>query len=349
VDQYYECIRQNDLPMIHAMVNSKGVKFKDKHATTPLHYAAANGSVEALRAILNAGADVNAQNDFGATPLMWAVTEPEKVRLLVAAQADVNAKSKMGRTALYLAAANDGSSATVRYLLEHGAKVEGQGVVAAAAANDLASVRLLVEKGAPIDGRDNFGRTSLMIAAGNGNLKAIEFLLSKGADVNAVSPEKSETVKNGPIELGNLTALMLAVPAGGPEVTKALLDAGANVNAVDVRQMTPLMLAVATDHADPRTIRLLLQHGAEIGKKDRTGLTAAGWAKKYNSSAVLRGVEGSPTGVRGLRATPAATRRSAGGRYSALRRLPDVERKRSARSDHRRHRTQPDGAAAGGR
>jgi ankyrin repeat protein len=244
--------------------------------------------VEALRAILSAGADVNAQNEFGATPLMWAVAEPEKVRLLVAAKADVNAKSKMGRSALYLAAANDGSSATVRYLLEHGAKVEGEALVAAVRANDLASVKALVEKGAPIDGRDNLGRTPLMLAAGNGNLKAIEFLLAKGADVNAVSAEKSETVKNGAIELGNLTALMLAVPAGGPEVTKALVDAGANVNAVDVRQMTPLMLAVATDHADPRTVRLLLQHGAEIGKKDRNGLTAAGWAKKYNASAILR-------------------------------------------------------------
>jgi hypothetical protein len=65
--------------------------------------------------------------------------------------------------------------------------------------------------------------------------------------------------------------------------------------------MTPLMLAVATDHADPRTVRLLLQHGADIGKKDRTGLTAAGWAKKYNSSAILRefGFQGEGAGSAG--------------------------------------------------
>jgi ankyrin repeat protein len=288
VDQYYECIRKNDLAMLNALVNSYGVKFKDKHATTPLHYAAANGSVEALRTLLTAGAQVNAQNDFGATPLMWAITEPQKVRLLVAAGADVNAKSKMGRPALYLAAANDGSSTTVRLLLDHRAKVEAQTLVAAASANDLASIRLLIEKGAAVNEKDDLGRTPLMHAAGNGNLKAVELLLSKGADVNAISADKAETVKNGPIALGNLTALMLAVPAGGPEVVKALLDAGANVNAEDVRHMTPLMLAVATDRADPRTVRLLLQRGADIGKKDRTGLTAAGWAKQYNSSAILR-------------------------------------------------------------
>ena len=141
-----------------------------------------------------------------------------------------------------------------------------------AAANDLASIRILIEKGATLDGTDNRGLTPLMHAAGNGNLKAVELLLAKGADVNAVSAEKPETVKNGPIALGNLTALMLAAPAGGPDVTRALLDAGAKVNAVDVRQMTPLMLAVASDHADPRTVHLLLQRGADISVKDRTGL-----------------------------------------------------------------------------
>ena len=110
-EQYYDRIRSaNEMRMLTAMVNTKGVKIKDKHAATPLHYAAAYGSLEAFRTVLSAHPDVNAQNDFGATPLMWAITEPEKVRLLVAAGADVNAKSKMGRTALYLAAANDGSA-----------------------------------------------------------------------------------------------------------------------------------------------------------------------------------------------------------------------------------------------
>lgn len=285
---YYDCVRKNDLALLNALIDHTGVKWKDKRATTPLHYAAANGSVEALRKILAAGAEVNAQNDFGATPLMWAVTEPEKVRLLVAAGADVNIKSKMGRTALYLAAASDGSSTTVRFLLEHGAKLEGPALLAAASANDLASLRLLVEKGASVNEKDETGRTPLLHAAGNGNLKAVELLLAKGADVNAASAEKGETVKNGTIALGNLTPLMVAAPAAGPEVVKTLLDAGANVNAEDVRKMTPLMLAVATDRADARTVHLLMQRGADLSKKDGLGLKAADWAKKYNSPGILR-------------------------------------------------------------
>ena len=141
----------------------------------------------------------------------------------------------------------------------------GKDLIAAAAANDLASLRMLLDKGAAVEAKDEAGRTPLMWAAGNGNLKAVELLLARGADVNAVSLEQSETVKNGPVALGSLTALMMAAPVAGPEVVKALLDAGANVNAADVRKMTALMLAVATDHADPRTVRLLLQRGADIG------------------------------------------------------------------------------------
>jgi ankyrin repeat protein len=287
-EQYYDCIRRNDLGMLQGLIKTAGVKQKDKHGTTPLHQAAANGSAEAMRLLVEAGAEIDAVNDFGATPLMWAIGEPEKVRMLVGAGANVNARSKMGRTPLFLAAANDGSSATVKLLLERGAKVEDQALVAAAAANDLANIRLLIEKGANVNAKDEAGRTPLMFAAGNGNLKAIDLLIGKGADVNAISAEKSEMVKNGPIALGNLTALMLAVPSGGPEVAKALLDAGAKVDAEDVRHMTALMLAVATDHADARTVRLLIERGADPWKKDREGQSALDWAKKFNAAAIQR-------------------------------------------------------------
>jgi len=46
------------------------------------------------------GADVNAANGVGATALMWAVPDLEKVKLLVAHGAHVNARStNLGRTA----------------------------------------------------------------------------------------------------------------------------------------------------------------------------------------------------------------------------------------------------------
>jgi hypothetical protein len=61
-----------------------------------------------------------------------------------------------------------------------------------------------------------------------------------------------------------------------------LLDAGAEVNAADVRGMTPLMLALTTDRFQPEIIRLLLAHGADVGRKSLAGETALDWARKLD-------------------------------------------------------------------
>jgi ankyrin repeat protein len=294
-DRFYTVIRENNLPALRVILKSTDSNARDKRGTTPLMYAAASGSAESMRILLAAGADANAKNDFGATPLMWAITDPEKVRVLLTAGADIRAKSKMGRTPLYLAAANDGSSATVKLLLDRGANPterdsrQSTPLLAATAANDTASIKLLLEHGADANDADDVGMTALMNAASNGNLKVIEMLLARGANVNAVSkPEINQNVKNGPIALGSFTALMVAVPAAGPEVIKALLDAGAQVDPADVRQMTPLMMAIATDHADSRVVKLLLDRGADPKRKDREGQNAFDWARKYNAPAILR-------------------------------------------------------------
>jgi ankyrin repeat protein len=294
-DRFYSAVRGNDLAAVRSMIQSNGVNVRDQRGTTPVMYAAAYGSAEALRTIIAAGADVNATNDFGATALMWGITDAEKVRMLVAAGADVRAKSKMGRTPLYLAAANDGSSATVKLLLDRGASPterdnqQSTPLLAATSSNDLASIKMLLEHGADANDTDAAGLTPLMNAAGNGNLKAIEMLLARGAAVNAVTKQQVvPPVKNGAMGVGNLTALMLAAPAAGPDVIKALLDAGANPNAADIRSMTPLMIAIASDHADARVVRMLIERGTDTARKDRDGQTAADWARKYNSPAVLR-------------------------------------------------------------
>ena len=102
-----------------------------------------------------------------------------------------------------------------------------------------------------------------MNAAGRSNLAMAKLLLSKGANVKAVSNEKSGgIVKNGPIGLGKFTALNLASTYGPAELVKTLLDAGADVNEKDVRGMTPLMFAISTDRQDAALIKIL--HAARM-------------------------------------------------------------------------------------
>ena len=82
-DDYYRAIRANDLKLLESLIAKGDVNIKDRHGATPLMYAAAVGSVDAVKALLAKGADTKAKNAFDATALMWGVANLEKVRLLV--------------------------------------------------------------------------------------------------------------------------------------------------------------------------------------------------------------------------------------------------------------------------
>jgi ankyrin repeat protein len=303
-DRYYEAIRNNDLASLRELlktgdINIGDINTKDKRGATPLMYAAAFGSLEAMRALIAAKADVNAKNGFDAMALLWCAGDFERVRLLVANGADVNARSAQGRTPVLTAATRDGASRIVKLLLEKGADPlarDNRGVTAlmeAASTNDPATVALLLKTGIDVNARSETGESALINAGSMGNIEIIKMLLAKGADVNAVSAEASGKVKNGNITTGLWTPLLMASAYSKPEVIKVLLDAGAKVNARDVRGMTPLMLAVSSDRPNPKVVRLLLERGADPKIKDGEGETVVDWARKFNNGPVLKalGVE----------------------------------------------------------
>ena len=74
------------------------LKATDPGGSTPLHHAAGYGSVEIVTLLLDAGADVNAKNRRGSTPLFWAIDDEAKVRLLLSRGATVNHQQVEGRT-----------------------------------------------------------------------------------------------------------------------------------------------------------------------------------------------------------------------------------------------------------
>ena len=118
----FSAIRENNTAAVKTFAaHRENMKFRGPRDTTPLMYAAAYGSIQSMKILLKGGADADAVNAFGATALMWSVSQPEKVKLLLDHKANVNIKAKDGRTALMLAAASPGSDRVVDLLLEHGA------------------------------------------------------------------------------------------------------------------------------------------------------------------------------------------------------------------------------------
>jgi ankyrin repeat protein len=283
----FAAIRENRL----AALDTVDVGARDRRDNTPLIYAAVYGSVDAGRKLLERGADVNAKNAFDATALIYAAANEAKVRLLLAHGADVNAHTRQGRTALMIAAACDGCSGVLRLLLEHGADAKATdmggstALELAAMGGDAESVRLLLAAGADARNASRAGMTPLLAAVYNCDLASVRLLLAKGADPNAKVTDAG-TVKFGKIELTGITPMLSSTAYCRGDVVQALIDAKGDVNAADVRGMTPLMLAVASEMQDAALVRILVHAGAVVNAKSATGETALDWAAKYGDGDV---------------------------------------------------------------
>jgi ankyrin repeat protein len=299
----YAAIRNNDLKALQSLAAGKNAGLTDDRGRTPLMYAAGTGTVEAMKILLAAGADPNAADSFGATPLIFGIRDIAKVRLLLDAGARVNDKSKQDQTALIVAAANPGSIETLRLLTAKGASAKAvgaagrNGLILAAEADDLAMVDFFLSQGVDVnavDRTDKSGHTALMAAASQDNEAIVKALLQKGADANLATTEAA-VVKNGPLAFKGRTALMGATPYGSPDLIRVLLDAHANVNARDVAGLTPLMFSVASENQDPAVVKMLLAAGADMKAKSTAGESALEWARKYGSPEVIKLLNGGST------------------------------------------------------
>src|SRR6516164_1228036 len=116
-------IRNADAQAIRTLLdNGADVNARDPQGNTPLILASFYASPECVALLLEKGADANAVNQDGVTALIRAATNDEKTRLLVAAGATVRVRTaRLGNTPLILAARRPGNARTIKLLLERGA------------------------------------------------------------------------------------------------------------------------------------------------------------------------------------------------------------------------------------
>ena len=256
--------------------------------------AAQRRDLDAVRALLAEGVEVDAAQADGATALAWAAHRDEAAMadLLLQAGADPNAANDLGVTPLMLASVNGGAPMVER-LLQAGADPNlarpagGTALMMAARSGSVAVVRRLIAAGADVGAAAGGGQTALMWAAAEGHAGIVTVLAEVGADVEArtaVRTRPGRTIVREPRVLsrfeavnpaslprdgdrdpprpeGGFTPLLYAILAGDAESAGVLLAAGANVDDAAPDGVTALMLALTKGHT---AIALrLLEAGAD--------------------------------------------------------------------------------------
>jgi len=129
--------------------------------------------------------------------------------------------------------------------------------------------RFIEKKGDDVNEKSSNGFTPLHRAAASGRTEIVEFLLSKGADINATLYSN----------MGGWTPLHIAITNKRAGVVKILVNHGADVNARDYDyNFTPLHMAAI--YRSVEITELLLSHGADVNAKANDDMTPLDCAEK---------------------------------------------------------------------
>ncbi|XP_027754010.1 ankyrin repeat and SOCS box protein 3 [Empidonax traillii] len=228
----------------------------DNRRWLPIHEAAAHNSSECLRLLLGAApfADyIHSRTFEGLCALHLSARHGalDCLRVLLEAGADLNDATTDATTPLFLAVENKHTE-VVKFLLQHGANIEGphcwsgwNSLHQASFQGSTEIMEILLERGASKNCRDDFGITPLFVAAQYGQLESLRLLVSHGADLNCQAKDRA-------------TPLLIAAQEGHLECVKLLLAAGADPNLYCNEDKWQLPIHAAAEMGHVKILELLI-------------------------------------------------------------------------------------------
>ena len=280
--------------IVEILLDSIDVRAAAKSGRTRLHHASIYGQIGVARGLLERGAEINAKDRRGETPLDYAVWGDEEemaeflrsyggvqeaavddcprfaseadmlreVEKRLAEGGDIDDKDISGNTALHKAA-QAGHLELTRFLVEKGADINPYGnnrnftpLHLAVLYRRSAVARLLIESGAVLDRADRDGKLPLHWASMDNQQELVELMLNRGADVN--------------YDGGAGTALVLVAGSDLLEMARLLIDRGATVNTSNEGVESPLHQAVRNLRLP--MARLLVAAGADVNAREPLGI-----------------------------------------------------------------------------
>ena len=244
---------------------------KDKfEGNTPLISASFHGFISIVKKLVINGANIGAKRKSGFHAAEAAAQEGnlEVLQFLIREELQVvDQKGSDGKTPL-IAAARRGHLNIVKYLLSHqqvdidSQDNDGSSPLMFASFNNRTEVvKFLVQEGANIKLKAKNGGHAAYIAAQEGNLKILKFLVQNAPDVVDMKGFKGRTPLGGAVIDGHLNVVKYLISQPNVDIDSQENDGS-----------TPLILAAYFNHLN--VVRFLFKNGADTSIKDIDGQTA---------------------------------------------------------------------------
>jgi ankyrin repeat protein len=245
----------------------------DDDGNTPLLLAIIGEHFETVSSLLESGADPNLANTQGLSPLILAIRshQPRLTSILLEQPLDLERQDPFGNTPLLIAVLN-GNEQIIDQLIIAGAKLEhlnymGQNALHLAAIQGQVNiVKKFIDAKLSPINPDQFGLTALHRAAENGHAGVVRIFL----EAKTVDPNTNVLDAHG----DGGTPWILAAKRGHINVLEALLEASADPDAVELLNGTTALQA-ASSEGQQSTVRWLLEKNlSKIDETDFFGNTA---------------------------------------------------------------------------